>query len=216
MKNEKTKKKINVGVIVFIIICIIVVAGIGFVCYKLIKADKTTEEVSNVASTLNEIEGYGITLSDKDTELYKSEYLKLKDNLESKSINYDDYAASIAKLFVIDLYTIDNKINTYDIGGVEFVYPDVLDNYKLNVDDTIYKYVEDNSKNTRTQVLPEVSSISIDKTTKGKYKINSENTSYDSYTFELTWKYVKDLGYDAKGEVIVINKDNKMYVVEKN
>ena len=53
----------------------------------------------------------------------KTEFDVLKANLESDTIDEEAYALSIAKLFIIDLYTMNNKINKYDIGGIEYVYP---------------------------------------------------------------------------------------------
>ena len=119
-------------------------------------------------------------------------------------------------MFIIDLYTIKNKTNKYDIGGLEFVYPDAIENFSINVTDTIYKYVEDNTKGNRVQQLPTVKTITIDSIKKDKFEIKSEKKKYDSYVIKLNWTYSIDLGYDTEGEVIVINKDNKLYVVEKN
>ena len=36
---------------------------------------------------------------------------------------------------------MNNKINKYDIGGIEYVYPSGVDNYKLKLTDTLYKYL---------------------------------------------------------------------------
>ena len=116
--------------------------------------------------------------------------------------------------FVIDLYTINNKINKYDTGGASFVYPDGRDNYKLNVQDTIYKYVEDNTNGKRTQNLPEVSSVIVKDSKKDTYKIG--DNSFEAYKINLEWSYVQDLGYDKTGEIILIKKDRNIYVVEKN
>lgn len=209
--KKKSKKKL-----IIILLVIIIILVIGFLLYKFYFKKTNTSTDTYTETTLNTIDNYGITLSDKDTEIYKEEYEKLKANLESGNIDYDAYAESIAKLFIIDLYTIDNKLNKYDVGGVEFVYPDNLDNYKLNVEDTLYKYVENNGDNKRTQELPEVKSISVESVKNTQYKINSENKTYDAYDFKLSWDYTKKNDYDDEGEVIVINKDNKMYVVEKN
>ena len=43
-----------------------------------------------------------------------------------------------------------------------------------------------------------------------------DDKSYDAYNINLKWKYTNDYGYDTKAQVIVIKKDDKMYVVEKN
>lgn len=216
-KNKKKKEMSNgvrIGIFTFIII--IVISLMGFGAYKLLADPSNEEKPKTLKKNEVVISGYGIYIDDSDTDLYREEFNKLRDNLEGGTINYDDYASSVARLFVIDLYTIKNKINKYDIGGVDFVYGKALDNYKDNVTDTIYKYVEDNTNGDRTQQLPVVKSVTVNNVEKTKYKIESENKEYNAYKFRLSWGYSVDLGYDTTGEVIVINNDNKMYVVEKN
>lgn len=217
-KKNKEKKEMSNGVKigVFTAIIILVISLIGFGAYKLLTGDADNNTTKVLKKNEVVISGYGIYIDDSDTDLYREEFNKLRENLEGDEIDYDEYAASVARMFIIDLYTIKNKINKYDIGGIDFVYKSALDNYKDNVTDTIYKYVEDNSNGDRTQQLPVVKTITINSVEKGKYTIESEETEYDSYSFKLSWTYSIDLGYDNSGEVIVVNKDNKMYVVEKN
>ena len=40
-----------------------------------------------------------------------------------------------------------------------------------------------------------------------------DNKEYAAYKINLTWEYVSALGYDKKGEVGLIEKDNKLYIV---
>ncbi len=196
-------------IILFIVIVLLVV-GASIFCYlKFVKKDDNVNKVTNI----EEIDKFGYTLKSNATETYKKEYEILKTNLKSTDINEEEYVKSVAKLFIIDLYTISNKINKYDVGGTEFVYPDSLENYKVNVEDTLYKYVEDNSNNSRTQSLPEVSEVQITDFKKVKYKVS--NTELDAYEVALKWSYVVDMGYESEGSVIILEKDNKYYVVEK-
>ena len=200
----------------FIIVVVLVMIGVGVGAYFIYRNTNNKEDEILEYKELSNIEGYGITLSENDTELYKKEYEALKENLTSGNINYEEYAKSVAKLFIIDLYTINNKINKYEIGGIELVLPDGRSNYSTNIDDTIYKYVEDNSHKTRNQELPEVKSVDVVDVKKSKFKIKATDTEYESYVLNLKWDYVVDMGYDTKAEIIIINVDNKLYVVEKN
>ncbi len=200
------KKKI----ILFLCILIFVYAAGGTIYYI---ATREKKDDKPIVTNKDTIKGYDYTLKSNATKLYEDEFKTLKANLEG-NINYDEYAVSVAKLFIIDLYTINNKINKYDTGGVSFVYPDGRNNYKLNVQDTIYKYVEDNTDGKRTQNLPEVSSVIVKDSKKDTYKIG--NNSFEAYKINLEWSYVQDLGYDKTGEIILIKKDKNIYVVEKN
>lgn len=197
-------------VILFLCILIFVYAAGGTIYYI---ATREKKDDKPIVTNKDTIKGYDYTLKSNATKLYEDEFKALKANLEG-DINYDEYAVSVAKLFVIDLYTINNKINKYDTGGASFVYPDGRDNYKLNVQDTIYKYVEDNTNGKRTQNLPEVSSVIIKDSKKDTYKIG--DNSFEAYKINLEWSYVQDLGYDKTGEIILIKKDKNIYVVEKN
>lgn len=218
-KNKKEKKEMPDALryLLFTIVVIVVISVIGVLAYNVIGSQISgTKEKEKVDVNQVEIKGYGIHLDDNDTTLYRNEYKALEKNLLGEEIDYNEYAKSVAKLFIIDLYTIKNKSNKYDVGGVDFVYSKALENYTTNVTDTIYKYVEDNSDGERVQQLPAVKAIMVDDISKGKYKVESEEKEYESYTVKLTWEYSINLGYDTTGEVIVINKDNKLYVVEKN
>ncbi len=195
--------------ILIIILIVVLLAIISFVIYKILLNNKTEEEVVNVVDSISE---YGYNLDDRDTELMKSTYEELKNILNSDEIDYELYASALAKLFVIDLFTMDNKINKYDVGSTEYVYPDALENFKLNVEDTLYKHMENNSSGKRKQDLPEVSSIEVLSNETGEYTI--EENSFDSYIVNLSWQYVSDLGYDNNALITLINLDNKLYVVE--
>ena len=197
-------------VILFLCILIFVYAAGGTIYYI---ATREKKDDKPIVTNKDTIKGYDYTLKSNATKLYEDEFKALKANLEG-DINYDEYAVSVAKLFVIDLYTINNKINKYDTGGASFVYPDGRDNYKLNVQDTIYKYVEDNTNGKRTQNLPEVSRVIVKDSKKDTYKIG--DNSFAAYKINLEWSYVQDLGYDKTGEIILIKKDKNIYVVEKN
>ncbi len=199
------KKKI----LLFILIIVFVYAIGGFIYLKMNK----NEPEAVVISDVDKIKGYDYTLKSNASELYKTEFKILKDNLE-KDKNDEEYAMSIAKLFIIDLYSLSNKVNKYEVGGVEFLHPDYVANYKLNVQNTLYKYMEDNSYGNRNQKLPLVSTIKVSSHEKTTFKI--KDTSYEGYKVELEWEYTEDLGYESKGEVIVIKNDNKYFVVEKN
>lgn len=191
---------------IFIVIAILLI--ISFLVYKLLKNNNTNDNIKVVDS----IEKYGYNLDDRDSALMKSKYEELKKVLNSDEIDYEEYAKILAELFIIDLFTLNNKINKYDVGSAEYVYPDSIENFKLNVEDTIYKHMENNSDGKRKQDLPEVSGSNITAINTGEFLIDDEN--YDSFIVELNWDYVKDLGYDDNATITLINLDNKLYVVE--
>lgn len=200
------KKKFKRLIMIFIVIAILLI--ISFLVYKLLKNNNTNDNIKVVDS----IEKYGYNLDDRDSALMKSKYEELKKVLNSDKIDYEEYAKILAELFIIDLFTLNNKINKYDVGSAEYVYPDSIENFKLNVEDTIYKHMENNSDGKRKQDLPEVSGSNITAINTGEFLIDEEN--YDSFIVELNWDYANDLGYDDNATITLINLDNKLYVVE--
>ena len=214
-KDDTLDKSTIKKSIAFTIVIIIVIAGVGLASFFLLR-DTEEKNVILEQKNIGEISGYGITLNERDSELYKEEFLNLKSILETEPIDYSEYAKSLAKLFIIDLYDINSKINKYDVGGIEEVYEPVRENYSINVQDTLYKYLEDDTNGTREQELPIVSTITVESIEENQFTYKSENVTYDGYKVKLNWTYKYESGYDKSGEVIIINKDGKLYVVEKN
>lgn len=201
------KKKYKRLIILFVVIALLAIGC--FLIFKMLKKDDVQENV-NVVDSISE---YGYNLDDRDTELMKSTYEELKNILNSDEIDYEKYADTLARLFVIDLFTMNNKINKYDVGGTEYVYPDAIENFKLNVEDTIYKHMENNSSGKRKQNLPEVSSIDVLSAEVGEYTIGDTDT-FDAYIVDLAWEYASDLGYDDNATVTLVKMEDKLYVVE--
>ena len=199
-------------ILLFILIIILVYALGGVVYYKFNK-EKDEPEVIKV-SNLDTIKGYDYTLNSNDTEYYKELFNKLKEVLEEKDVNDEEYAKLVSQMFICDLYSFDNKVNKYDVGGVSFLEKGFISNYKLNVQNTIYKYLEDNSNGNRDQKLPLVNEVKVLNTEKTNYKIG--DNSYSGYKITLEWTYKEDLGYDSKGVVTLIKNGNNYYVVQKD
>lgn len=217
MKNKTKKKNKNLfknKKFWLIISSIALLYFIGGIVY--INLDRDSGNVKNNKNLDKgiSIKGFDYILYEDDIDIYKDEFKKLKKNLESSNINYTEYAESISKMFVMDLYSLKVKKNMYDVGGVQFVYPDIRDNYKLNVTNTLYKYMKDNSDGKREQDLPMVKSVSIKNEDETKYKIGEEE--FDGYKINLDIEYVKDLEYDKSAEIILVKKDKYLYIVEKN
>ena len=210
--------------IIFILIILFIILLIVFKLGSYFKKDATYGVVDNISE-------YNYTLDNRDTKLMSKEFNNLKNILKQDEINYEEYAKSISKLFIIDLFTINNKENKYDVGSLEYVYPKVVDNFKLHVEDTLYKYITEDNKE-KYPIVKEIVGSNIEDTTytyeKKEYpevkKITGNTVSDTTYTYQkedfeaykviVTWDYSKDLGYYTKGELILIKEDNKLYVVQ--
>ena len=200
------KKNKGRGVIVIFIIVGIIL--FGYLGYR-VKNDffKGSEK-----KKLDSIELYGYTLSKNDTEIYKTYFKELSKVLNEKTIDYTEYAKLISKLFVIDLYTLDNKLASTDIGGLEFLHKDLKDNFKENMGSTLYNFVESNIDVKRTQELPIVKDVNVSDVFETKYTYNK--TEYDAYIVSTDITYEKDLGYPKSMKLTIIKDNNILYIVK--
>lgn len=200
------KKNKGRGVIVIFIIVGIIL--FGYLGYR-VKNDffKGSER-----KKLDSIELYGYTLSKNDTEIYKTYFKELSKVLNEKTIDYTEYAKLISKLFVIDLYTLDNKLASTDIGGLEFLHKDLKDNFKENMGSTLYNFVESNIDGKRTQELPIVKDVNVSDVFETKYTYNK--TEYDVYIVSTDITYEKDLGYPKSMKLTIIKDNNILYIVK--
>lgn len=205
VKTEQSgKKKKVLKVLLIVFISLIAVTGIAFCVYKFVLKKEPGKTVVEV-KVLDSLDEYGYSLSDKDSDLMKDEYNILKDLLNSDSFSKEEYAKQVAKIFVIDLYTISTKVNKLDIGGSEYYYLDKVSMYEKKVMDTLYSNLLDNTYGDRKQVLPEVKSVEIVSTEETKYKMGEEEKS--AFLVKLKWTYVKDMGYDDEGSVVLCKED---------
>ena len=194
---------------ILIILFMVLIYSVGGIYYiEYVYKDNNEPVVKNLV----EIEGYPYSLKSNASKLYKDEFNILKDNLEN-NYNEEEYIKSISKLYIIDLYSLKNKLNKYDIN-VDFIYPDIVSNYRLNIENTLYKYLENNSDGNRNQELPVVSNVIIDEILDEKYSLNKENVPCKKV--KVTIEYENDLGYDKSGTITLVKQDKYYYIVEYN
>lgn len=200
--SKKTNSKI---ILLFIVVGIILFSILFIKVYNdFIKDNSAQKEISS-------IEYYGYTLNSNDTDLYKNYYKELDKVLKEKQVDYRSYASLLSKLFIVDVYNLNNKLASTDIGGLEFIHPDLKENFKENMSETLYKYVESNIDGKRTQELPIVKEVKVDNVFETKYTYN--DNEYDAYLVNMNWSYEKDLGYQTSSKLTVIKVDNILYIV---
>jgi len=212
---KKLLKKICIkkNIIIFTIIILIIIIGILFTIFipKLINNhDNNMEE--NVVEKIDQMENYDYYLDDKATDYYKELYDELKKVLNNEIVNDEDYAKIVSKLFVTDLFTLDNKITSSDIGGLQFVYADFKEDFVNIAKTTLYSSVKSNIYNDRTQELPVVSNVEISNITGSTFNYNE--TEYNSYNVSININYETDLGYPTSYNLVLIKNDKYFQVVE--
>ena len=201
-----SKKRDIATIIFFVIIGIGLIGGTAYIAYK------DFEGPAQASKKLISLDLYGYTLVKSDTDLFKDTFKELEKVLNEDEINYSDYAKLASELFVIDVFSLSNKLTSTDIGGLEFVHKSLRENFKENLGNSLYKNVTSNIDGKRTQKLPEVSSIRAESVTEKKFTYNK--TEYDAYLVSLAWEYKKDMGYQKKMNITLIKDDGKLFIVK--
>lgn len=204
----KLKKNVKRVIILIFIIFTIVVGAIIYFKYN----DK---EKVNEVKIVNEIKDYDYKLKENKPKKYKEMFEELKEILSSKNVDEEAYVKKISEMFIYDFYSLNDKVAKTDVGGVDFVYKEIIDNFLLNAEDTYYKYVESNIYNNRKQSLPTVSEITIESVEKETYAYNEQNDEM-AYKVKVSWSYTDDnfSDYQKEATLIFIHDKNKLSLVE--
>lgn len=208
----RTVKRLNKKRLFYTIIILVLIALFTITAVK-VANDLGDKKDKVVKQDLDEIKPQGYKLDDRDTDTYKKYFKQLKKVLKQKNINEEEYAKLLTKIFIVDFYTLDNKLAATDIGGLEFIHKKLVKNFQLNAGETMYKHVQSNLYGDRKQQLPIVKAVNIVKIEKTTYTY--KNKEYEAYKVETVWTYRKDLGYDTKGTFILIKDNDKLNIVEK-
>ena len=200
MKKKKKKSYHKFFLLLFVLLLV------GFVINKhFLKKDNV--------QVVSEIKDYSYYLESNETKIYKKYYKELEKELDDKKINEENYAKLIAKLFLIDFYTLSNKITNQDIGGVQYLHESIQENFKLKATDTLYKYVKSDIYGNRNQELPTVKDVEIESAETVEYSYLEEEDK-NAFKINAKIKYKKDLGYDSNKTLIIIHDDIKLSIVE--
>lgn len=194
--NEINKIKKIIRIIMLVVVALIAIYAIFVAIPSKKNKDEGIENINNK-----------YILYKRDSSLYKENFEKLRTILETSPVDNKEYAETIVKLFVIDFYTLDNKDENTDIGGLQYVHSNLKDNLVLNASSTMYKYIK------TTKELPKVKSITSIDTKETTYKISDKD--YSAYAITINWEYDKDLGYEKQGTFIVVNDNGDLSIVEK-
>ena len=200
-------KKQDIKVIVLFILMGLLLFGIvGYKAYNDFFKDKSPTK------KLISLDLYGYTLKERDITLYKTNFKGLEKILNENPINYEEYAKSISKLFIIDVFTLSNKVSSTDIGGLEFVHKDLKENFKENMGNSLYRNIKINLDGKRKQTLPEVASIEVSDVFETKYTY--KKVEYDAYLVSLKWTYTKENDYQKKIKLTLIKDNDILYIVK--
>jgi len=185
---------------------IAIVVSIGFLFYKQFLAHSEIRVVSSIPD-------YSYKLESNQTKIFKKYYKDLEKELEDDRVDEENYAKLVSQLFIIDFYTLSNKVTNQDVGGVQFLHSEIQDNFKLKATDTIYRYVQSNIYGNRRQQLPTVKDVRVEEIKNVSYDY-LDTTDDSAYQVQVKISYKKNLGYDTEKTLILVHEDRKLSIVE--
>lgn len=203
MKKNK-KLKVKRGKVLAVILVL------GFVTFLFFYNSRVKLQV---VTTVAEIDNYQYKMESNTTRIYKKYFKELEQELEDNKIDEENYASLVSKLFVIDYYTLNNKITNKNIGGVQFIHSNLRSSFIEKASNTMYKYIKSNLYGNRKQKLPEVNDVEI----KSIKQINYKNNNYQDnsgYQVEVNINYVTDYDYPKEVTLTLIHEENKLVIVE--
>ena len=159
-----------------------------------------------------EIEGYGYILKPTRNDRYKEMFHQLERILNEQEIDEKAYLTQISKMFIMDLYTLNDKTSSDDIGGMDFVHSNVRDKMEEILKNSVYYYLDD--ENYDDSELPEVTDVFIERIENIEYNYNADLTDSSAYQVDVSIVYKEDLGYPTFANLIFIHEGNKLSLVE--
>lgn len=203
MVNLK-KRKINLFKTIrnLVVLSALVIASLFFVNYL----NKEETDLINVIGT---IDAYSYELREEDSEYQKEIFFKLKEVMSLEDVNDEEYAKYLGKLFLVDFYTMDTKLNNQDIGGVKFIYSKFQESFVMYSRDEIYAHVESRLNRNRNQILPIVDNVSMT-------NIEMDDDSTYIIDYELSYQNSNRLEVKPPGKarINMAFEDEKLVIVD--
>lgn len=203
----KKRRRVKKGVIILIFIVLVLIAFL--VGKNLLSNNKKTNKVE----VSDRIEEYGYELNANETKYYKGLFAELKKELSETDVDEEKYASLLAQLFVSDFFNLDNKENKNDIGGTQFVYADFQYDFEKLAKESIYKSIENNMYDNRSQKLPVVENTEIINVEKITYEYLDDSDS-EAYEVNIKIEYKDDLEYQDECTIIIVHSNNKLEIVK--
>lgn len=103
------------------------------------------------------------------------------------------YAQLIARNFIADFYTLTNKSNRLDVGGMQFIMDSLSDEFEVFAQNTFYLYLNQQLNLFGVSSLPEVTSTRVLLSEPGFYRQDLDEWPWAEYlpiiTIDIEWNY---------------------------
>jgi|GEM_PF-1042299 len=202
----------------FLVICILLVLQLHTLLIGNVEENSDEYEatapsvVRNEVAERSDIIGYQLCRNSTEHQIELFELLIIAhDQFNETQWDRDlkAYAEIIARNFVADFFTLSNKSSRTDVGGLQFVYEDLVDQFSTFAIDTFYLYLNQHIERFGHDALPTVATTTILSSSFESYWIEIE-VDEDEYEEEepteppWPWLYNEEEQEPLKEEIRII------------
>ncbi|MFA5604059.1 MAG: hypothetical protein WDA12_04365 [Bacilli bacterium] len=201
------KRKLNIKRITILVLTLVALMVAIFIILKMTKPAIEPKD----PKVISEINGY--ILKEGASAYFKNVFSELETELSKEEVDEKKYAEIISKLFISDCFTLSNKMNHNDVGGVQFVYEQFQNDYISIARETLYNSIENDIYGNRKQELPTVKNVVIKSFEEDTYEYG-ETEDKKAYIVVATIEYDKDLDYPEEVSLVIIHSNNKLEIAK--
>ena len=195
------KKKIYIESICIIIISLMSLVLISF---NIISMYSGSLEEDNVLKVTNKFYQSANNPTDYQKQIFDDLTMAL--NNESSDENDLIIVDLVAKNFIADLFTWNNKDGNFEVGGQTYLYGSSLIAFNNYIKDTLYKDLDRYIVKYGKDYLPEVDEINSEAVYNGEFPTSLD--TYPSYYVAASFDYSEHLDYDSELGSKVVDTSN--------
>lgn len=189
--TEKKKKPVTVllMIILILMLCVMTLSVVNI--YKLRMSGASNADMVESTTVENEYKNSLYKIGNNATDVNKKYFKEL--NTAVKSDDRQSMAEAVVKCFVSEYYTWTNKDGNYDIGGMQYIYPDRQNDFATYSRDNFYSSMDNYLHSNERFSLIEVDQVSINSCESSSINVmnaNNETITYPSYVINASWTYV--------------------------
>lgn len=164
--KEKLKEPFLVLSGIFTVSAIVIGALLAHQILTLFNGEQVISGNNETRSAEEEADISQYILSENATDYQRSIFDELttaKENFSNltSEVNREAYAIAVVKNFIADFYTWSNKESRNDVGGLQFVAPDLQSNFRSYAVDNFYLYLNQYIERYGQDALLTVANITI-------------------------------------------------------
>ena len=209
-KFNRKQKILLIILVIILIIEIILITHKVFIKYILVEEELQTIETE----PKDKLENYNYYLNNNATQYEEELFNELKETLSKEPIVEEQYATILAKLFISDLFTLNNKKSSSDITSSQYIYDNYQEMYETIIKDTIYSNIELDLNGKRIQSLPIVTNVEVTSIKRESFSLGDEILDSQAYHITVNITYKKDLNYPTTYKLIMIKNNNLLQIVK--